>query len=78
MTENRSCLKCGGTEFVKIAGMCLQGRSVPFGAFGVAKLDRYMCASCGFIDTYIAPEHIRKVTEHFGTIKKPQNEMQER
>ena len=63
------CPKCGSTEVhagtrVSAKGGVYGSNSIPIGALGFsyAALDNYVCATCGYVESYIADEDkLRKI-----------------
>lgn len=50
------CPNCGSAEIYSGAELTFKGgyhNAIPITLFGVAELDNYVCADCGFVESYI-------------------------
>lgn len=71
------CPKCGSEEIY--AGLDVAPKSGPFasnsipiGLFSVAALDNYVCAQCGYVESYIADhEKVREISRKWRKIRAP-------
>ena len=60
MKHTGICPKCGGTEILRIDGHSVIGGVIPAGWTG-AKVDRYLCCSCGYSEEWIDQNDIAKL-----------------
>ena len=60
MKHSAVCPKCGGTEILRIDGRSVIGGVIPAGWTG-AKVDRYLCCSCGYSEEWIDQKDIAKL-----------------
>lgn len=71
------CPKCGSDEIY--AGLDVAPKSGPFasnsipiGLFSIAALDNYVCAQCGYVESYISdPEKLKEIPRKWHKIKAP-------
>lgn len=71
------CPKCGSEEIY--AGLDVTPKigpfasnSIPIGLFSVAALDNYVCAQCGYVESYIADhEKLKEISGKWRKIKAP-------
>jgi predicted nucleic-acid-binding Zn-ribbon protein len=71
------CPKCGSDEIY--AGIDVAPKSGPFasnsipvGLFSIAALDNYVCAQCGYLESYVADgEKLEEISRKWRKIKKP-------
>jgi len=71
------CPKCGSDEIY--AGLNIAPKSGPFasnsipiGLFSIAALDNYVCAQCGYLESYIASaEKLKEIPHKWRRIKPP-------
>lgn len=63
MKKTGRCLKCGATDIAVVP----PGRynSFPVG-FGSAKLERYICLSCGFTEEWVDEDAMERVRRYYG------------
>lgn len=66
MKNQRICPKCNGSDIVIVDGYCGPygtGNNIMTGAtiFSSARVDRYICCSCGYSEEWINREDIQKV-----------------
>ena len=64
MRNTKHCPKCGSPEI----GIVEPGRykSFPVG-FGGARLERYVCLSCGFTEEWVERGALEKVRKYYGS-----------
>ena len=64
MRNTKHCPKCGSPEI----GIVEPGRynSFPVG-FGGARLERYVCLSCGFTEEWVERGAVEKVGKYYGS-----------
>ena len=61
-----TCPKCTSTDVFSGAGIMLKkgpfgSNAIPIGLTSIAALDNYVCASCGYVESYISDS--AKLTE---------------
>nr|WP_326188989.1 hypothetical protein [uncultured Oscillibacter sp.] len=63
MKKTGRCPKCGAADIAVVP----PGRynSIPVG-FGGAKLERYICLSCGFTEEWVETAAMEKVRRYYG------------
>ncbi len=70
MKNTHRCPKCGNTEILFIegyAGAYASGNNIMTGLtiFSAVKVDRYVCANCGYSEEWIRREDIPKLREKY-------------
>ena len=64
MKNNNACPKCGSTEIICAPDSSYTNIQSGFTIFSAAKVSRYVCASCGFIELWVqSQEDIDKLVE---------------
>ena len=67
--KNGICLKCGSKAIysgidVFMKGGMSRSNSIPITTFTMARLDNYVCARCGFVESYVADrENLERIIE---------------
>lgn len=65
MKNTRACSKCGSTDIVKVAGSNRYYNIIPAGVMSTARVDRWVCCSCGYAEEWIEPEKLQKLREYW-------------
>ena len=70
MKTTKLCPKCGGNDIIKIEGNVGAygvGNNIPTGAtlWSYVKVDRYLCATCGFSEEWVERENIEKIRKKY-------------
>ncbi|MEM7367528.1 MAG: hypothetical protein AAF587_02935 [Bacteroidota bacterium] len=70
MKNSTTCPKCSGTKILRIPGRVLSdgaGNFISAGIFRYARVDRYVCESCGYSEEWIATkDDIEKLKNKYG------------
>ena len=67
--KSGTCPKCGGNEVHTGANVTFKrgaygANSIPVSFWSVAPLDNYVCARCGYVESYVAdPSKLRKIAQ---------------
>jgi ribosomal protein S27AE len=65
-----TCPKCNGQKIILVPGSRIEGSggtAITTGFISMAKIDRYICESCGYNEEWMSsPEDIEKVKKRFG------------
>lgn len=59
MKRTGRCPKCGGTDLLAVEPGLYN--SFPTGLFSNAKIQRYVCRSCGYTEEWIAEDSMEKL-----------------
>lgn len=68
MKNTRVCPKCSGTGILIIKGNIGPygvGNNIPAG-LSYAKVDRYLCTSCGYSEEWVNSEDIGRLVKKYG------------
>ena len=74
MKNTRKCPKCGSEEVLKAKGRELRDRGqniLPLGMGNWARIDRWVCCTCGYSEEWVEKEALEDVKSHW---KKKQEE----
>ena len=61
MRNTGRCPKCGSTDLLTVEPGLYN--SFPIGFFATAKIQRYLCRSCGYTEEWVAEESMEKVRQ---------------
>ena len=67
MKNSGTCPKCGHTDIIKIDGSVGPygvGNNIPTG-WKYTAVDRYLCATCGYSEEWVAKENIPKIRNKY-------------
>ena len=73
--KNGTCPKCGSDSVfcgdkVPLKSGPFASNSIPISLISIASLDNYVCADCGFIESYIAEkDKIKEVANSWRSVK---------
>ena len=73
--KNGKCPKCGSNEVYAATDLLLKSgpfgsNSIPISLTSMAALDNYVCASCGFVERYVADEEkLKEITKKWKAVK---------
>lgn len=68
MKQSKICPKCGGTDILLIEGKMGpygSGNNIPTG-WTYVKVNRYLCAKCGFSEEWVEREDVEKLRRKYG------------
>ena len=71
MRGNTACDKCGQIDIIHVPGDAHHrptdsSANISLGrAHGHANVDRFVCGNCGYVETWVQPEHIEKLRIHY-------------
>ena len=72
--KSGKCPKCGSVDVRYNRGSRYRGTLV-MGIFSWVRLDDYICANCGYVEGYVAPEHLEKVRKQVPSLEvKPEQD----
>ena len=69
-----TCPKCGSDEVFSGAGISLKkgpfgSNSIPVGLTSIAALDNYVCADCGYVESYVSdPKKLVEISRKWDKI----------
>ncbi len=63
MRNTHRCPKCGGTEIITVEPGLYN--SFPVGFVTQAKLERWVCCTCGFSEEWVEQDKLDKVREYY-------------
>ena len=71
MKNSKICPKCNSNSIVIIPGSVGAygvGNNIPVGmtVFNYAKVDRYLCQSCGYSEEWVDREYIERIVKKYG------------
>lgn len=71
MKNTKICPKCNHSEIIVIPGNMGAygvGNNVPlgFGIFSYEKVNRYLCATCGYSEEWVDREDLKRISEKYG------------
>ena len=72
--KNEKCPKCGSAEIFSGADVYpksgpFTSNSIPISLTSIAPLDNYVCAQCGYVESYIADPHkLKEITQKWQKI----------
>jgi len=61
MRNTHRCPKCGGTDVIAVEPALYN--SFPVGIFAQAKLERWVCCTCGYSEEWVERDKLDKVRE---------------
>ena len=66
--KSGKCPKCCGKD-VRIQQDFGYRNGLVVSAFSVAHLQNYICVGCGYVESYILPEHLKRVRDKLPVVK---------
>ena len=69
MKNTKTCPKCGSSDVVEVIGGSRYYNMIPAGLMTTARVDRWVCCSCGYAEEWIDPEKLQKLRENWKTSK---------
>ena len=73
--KNNQCSKCGSEEIYSGADVFpksgpFTSNSIPVSLTSIAALDNYICADCGYVESYIADAHkLKEISQKWQKVK---------
>ena len=69
MKNTRACPKCGSKDVVEVPGGAFsplgQGGFMGTGGFGTARIDRWVCCTCGYSEAWVEPEKLQRIRKNW-------------
>lgn len=71
MKNTKICPKCGANRIIVIPGRADAygvGNNIPVGmtVFSYAKVNRYLCALCGYSEEWVDKEDVERIAKKYG------------
>ena len=65
MKNTKTCPKCGSRDVVEVLGGSFSplgyGGAMETGCFETARIDRWVCCTCGYSEAWVEPEKLQKI-----------------
>ena len=78
-----TCPKCSSDAIYSGAGIALKkgpfgSNSIPVGLTSIAALDNYVCAECGYVESYVSdPKKLAEIVRKWDKIELEENDKKE-